>query len=136
MNPALREFASVISGFKFPRDRCLYCDSCGPCQMDHFPIPRSLGGTDTVRACLHCHNLKDRLSDALLRDQIVTQLPDGISIAFTEAELAFSLGRASLLPLAMRCMIDDIRDFPPLIRIFIARLIREQLARFEGLQDA
>jgi hypothetical protein len=29
--------------------------------MDHFPVPKSLGGTETVRACPSCHDLKDRL---------------------------------------------------------------------------
>lgn len=49
-------------------DRACSCDVCFYCGMpvsvrhehDHFPVPRALGGTETVTACLNCHDLKDR----------------------------------------------------------------------------
>lgn len=43
---------------------CFYCDRVvGPAhEHDHFPIPASAGGTQTVPACLTCHELKDRIT--------------------------------------------------------------------------
>jgi hypothetical protein len=42
---------------------CFYCDSpiVGNPEMDHFPIPKRSGGTETVPSCKSCHDLKDRL---------------------------------------------------------------------------
>ena len=40
---------------------CFYCD--GPVtrhEHDHAPMPRRLGGVETVVACMMCHGLKDR----------------------------------------------------------------------------
>lgn len=45
------------------------CEQCFYCRMplggfhehDHAPTPVRHGGTDTVPACVNCHNLKDRL---------------------------------------------------------------------------
>jgi len=43
--------------------RCFYCDDeLGRHEHDHFPVPRSAGGTQTVPACLDCHDHKDRIS--------------------------------------------------------------------------
>ena len=44
-------------------ERCFYCDRAltSRHEHDHFPIPVSLGGTETVACCLSCHDLKDRL---------------------------------------------------------------------------
>jgi hypothetical protein len=41
---------------------CFYCDMplSTACERDHFPIPQRHGGTETVPACINCHNLKDR----------------------------------------------------------------------------
>lgn len=47
-------------------DSCEYCFYCKidltglDHQHDHFPVPQSIGGTDTVAACINCHDLKDR----------------------------------------------------------------------------
>lgn len=43
--------------------RCTYCDQAlSPRhEHDHFPVPKSLGGTDVVPVCLSCHDLKDRV---------------------------------------------------------------------------
>ena len=43
---------------------CFYCREpvlSGGAEDDHAPIPARLGGTDTVVACLACHDLKDRV---------------------------------------------------------------------------
>jgi len=49
--------------------RCYICDRAihkknddgrAGCDLDHFPVPKSLGGTETVPCCLSCHNDKDR----------------------------------------------------------------------------
>ena len=46
------------------RKECFYCgamlsNGIGT-QLDHFPIPNSEGGTETVPSCLSCHDMKDR----------------------------------------------------------------------------
>jgi len=44
---------------------CVYCDSVYSVSRsavgDHFPIPKRLGGLDTVDCCQQCHSLKDRI---------------------------------------------------------------------------
>jgi hypothetical protein len=43
--------------------RCHYCDALvagDNVEMDHFPIPKRAGGTETVPACVTCHDMKDR----------------------------------------------------------------------------
>ena len=44
---------------------CFYCGaliSRGEVELDHFPIPESCGGIQTVPACRTCHDMKDRFS--------------------------------------------------------------------------
>ncbi len=44
--------------------RCFYCDATlysDRLEYDHAPIPKMLGGTFTVPACLDCHDIKDRI---------------------------------------------------------------------------
>ncbi len=44
---------------------CFYCDACieeGLEERDHFPIPKSAGGTNTVDCCFICHSMKDRFN--------------------------------------------------------------------------
>lgn len=44
------------------RDHCYYCDIYSiRIEYDHFPIPQEAGGTETVPACINCHDLKDRI---------------------------------------------------------------------------
>lgn len=123
----LRQFVDAITGFIFPVDACLYCGSTGPSQQDHFPIPAELDGKETVRACLQCHNMKDRLSDAFAMDWMRSDEEICQQAEVTVEEAAFLFGRASLLPPAVQALIDDIRDFPPPIRVMIGRRIRAQL---------
>jgi hypothetical protein len=42
---------------------CFYCDKALDTvhEHDHFPLPKRLGGVDTVPTCRDCHNLKDRV---------------------------------------------------------------------------
>ena len=45
------------------RVRCFYCGDPvieARVERDHFPIPESCGGTQTVDTCQQCHDLKDR----------------------------------------------------------------------------
>jgi len=43
-------------------ESCFYCGGLVSerCEHDHFPIPERNGGTDTVPACVSCHDMKDR----------------------------------------------------------------------------
>lgn len=46
------------------RENCFYCDKpilSDLVERDHAPIAQRHGGTDTVPACVPCHDLKDRL---------------------------------------------------------------------------
>lgn len=125
--PLYRELVERLSGFLFPADRCLYCGSKGPYEMDHFPVPAELGGTEAIRACRHCHNMKDRVSEQTLLDYVLTQTDEGDQTTLSPVESAFAAGLASLLPRAAYYLIDDVRDFPPPVRVLLARRIREQL---------
>ncbi|MEU8270814.1 hypothetical protein AB0B89_27110 [Sphaerisporangium sp. NPDC049002] len=42
---------------------CHYCDAplVRRHEHDHFPIPKAAGGTETVPACMNCHEMKDRM---------------------------------------------------------------------------
>lgn len=59
-----------------PALRDLECFYCGApvsepweYQRDHFPVPDSCGGRETVIACCRCHHMKDRASvERLLAD--------------------------------------------------------------------
>lgn len=44
-------------------EQCFYCGSflAERHDHDHFPVPTCCGGTETVPACLNCHELKDRI---------------------------------------------------------------------------
>jgi hypothetical protein len=40
---------------------CFYCgDVTVDGEMDHFPKPKEVGGTEVVWACIECHDYKDR----------------------------------------------------------------------------
>lgn len=44
------------------RDACAYCGgyaggACG--EDDHWPVPRTVGGRTTIRACVSCHRMVD-----------------------------------------------------------------------------
>lgn len=43
---------------------CFYCEMpLSPRhEHDHFPVPKSAGGTTTFPICLNCHDLKDRIA--------------------------------------------------------------------------
>jgi hypothetical protein len=46
--------------------QCFYCDAVvpkgwGERELDHFPVPKSVGGTATVVSCYACHHMKDRI---------------------------------------------------------------------------
>jgi hypothetical protein len=120
--------AAAITGFIWPADRCLYCGSRSPhFQQDHFPIPAALGGVETVRACLHCHTMKDRVSAAIAEDAVTAMDPDAETTMFAAAEIAFIWGCASLLPWATWALLDNLRDYQPPVRILIARRLRAQI---------
>ena len=100
---------------------CFYCDTTlGRFQADHFPIPARHEGRAVVRACLHCHNMKDRLSWAIFDDYLETQTPINDAEVSTY-ELAWLRGRSSDDFYSMWSLVDDIRDFSVPVRILIAR---------------
>jgi hypothetical protein len=118
----------MIAGFRWASTRCLYCASTGPHQWDHFPVPKRHGGTEMVRACLHCHNLKDRTGWPMFADFVQTQTVDnGISVS--EFEMGFLRGdlRGKRAGRAAWSLLDDFLDFPPPIRLLIARRIGAHL---------
>lgn len=49
-------------------DECEECSYCGlpfirmHHEHDHAPVPKSMGGTNLMPACITCHDLKDRVS--------------------------------------------------------------------------
>jgi hypothetical protein len=45
-------------------DICVYCGGLVGTRGvgDHMPIPRRNGGTETVPACMSCHDMKDRFT--------------------------------------------------------------------------
>jgi hypothetical protein len=57
------ECQSTMSATELSMTACFYCggNAVRRAEMDHFPVPKALGGTETVRACQACHDLKDRL---------------------------------------------------------------------------
>jgi excisionase family DNA binding protein len=48
--------------WRCPCETCFYCDCylAPRHEHDHFPVPVAHGGTETVPACMNCHELKDR----------------------------------------------------------------------------
>lgn len=102
---------------------CLSCTRCFYCSQslssrhehDHFPIPASKGGTETVPTCINCHDLKDRIR---LRDWNaelafmgmvelcagLTSLPDPEDVAGAVAALGNVTDRWSSLSPAARLM--------------------------------
>jgi hypothetical protein len=105
---------------------CFYCGATGEWQADHFPKPRCAGGTSTVRACLHCHNLKDRLGDSFVTDYMRSNVKDLDAMVMPEWEVMFLMGKACLLDSALDALLGDIHEFPPAGRIAIARRARVQ----------
>lgn len=106
-------------------ERCYYCDSLDAhFQRDHFPIPASLGGTHTVRACLHCHNMKDRVSASMAFDWAIGHQEPVLS----SHEVAFLMCRASLLPGAFHYLVGDLPMMDPgPWRVWVARCAAMQL---------
>ena len=50
---------------KKPPEYCFYCDAAlarGRTEFDHYPVPHSAGGKETVAACIVCHDQKDRFN--------------------------------------------------------------------------
>jgi hypothetical protein len=121
----------AAGGFKWPNDACLYCGSITDhTEQDHFPIPACFGGKETVRACVACHDLKDRLSFKIVWRRLECEMGDNNSalhkLFLNASERAFVCGLVSLLEWELRCLVDDLRDYPPILRVVIARRIRAQ----------
>lgn len=58
-------------------EMCFYCNapiSERNLQRDHFPIPASKGGKDTVRVCTTCHDCKDRFAIGQLPVELIAEL--------------------------------------------------------------
>lgn len=53
------------TGDRVQECECVHCHYCETYlsrwhEHDHFPVPKSAGGTETVPACENCHEIKDR----------------------------------------------------------------------------
>lgn len=122
----------LLSGFgPWPSGRCIYCDATGvPFQFDHFPIPRNAGGTKTVPACFHCHNMKDRVSDAIASDFVFfgrnSQWSDD---AVSQAEAEFLMGKAPPTIAILLGLLSDFSSLSPAVRVLCARRLRQHIER-------
>lgn len=124
----LEEFRKVLSSFVYEDNgKCFYCGSPGQCQLDHFPVPVSAGGTTSVRACLNCHNIKDRATETFTHEYLGSHVHECSDLVLSEVEVMFICGGASLLPSAAMFLLDDIPDYPAALKIIIARRLRQQL---------
>ena len=106
--------------------QCFYCGSKSErYEMDHFPIPARHGGRDVVRACVHCHNMKDRISESVFWDYFSTQgkLDDYVLSA---GELRF-LFQGQACAKAAWYLISDLPDFDAPLRLLIARRVASAL---------
>lgn len=62
------DYPDNIPNSKSERDQCTHCTYCGNLialvshDHDHFPVPKTAGGTRVVPACRDCHSLKDRIT--------------------------------------------------------------------------
>jgi hypothetical protein len=124
---ATAQFVRAVEGHPHPTDCCIYCGSNGRFQLDHFPVPHALGGRQTVRACLHCHNMKDRVSEAIAMDWFGSNIDACDDVILCEAEVAFLFGRASILPRQAAYLVDDLSCYPASMRVVIARRLRDQI---------
>lgn len=71
-----------------PMDRCYICDGfCGTTgERDHFPVPKSLGGADTLPICRPCHDLKDRIPVGEWRPAEALAMFSGLWVKASPAE--------------------------------------------------
>jgi len=104
---------------KFDYNNCFYCGSTGPFQMDHFPVPARHKGMQTVKACLHCHNLKDRISSSMFFDYICTQTYNSQAI-LKKLEIEFLTGNDDIKTDDLLFLLGDIQEFETPIRLWIA----------------
>ncbi len=75
------------------RVRCFYCGdpvAPGRVEQDHFPIPASCGGTQTVAACIQCHDLKDRTSWETLPVEFKGAFMEQFASMEREAKIVFA----------------------------------------------
>jgi hypothetical protein len=115
----LEKIAEVFN-IKFDYSNCFYCGSAGPFQMDHFPVPARHEGRQTVKACLHCHNLKDRISTSMFFDYICAQTYNRQSI-LRKLEIEFLAGADDIKSDDLLFLLGDIQEFETPIRLWIAR---------------
>lgn len=82
---------------------CFYCDmpiANETLEYDHFPIPNSMGGKNTVPSCRNCHTLKDRIS---IGDWLSEELMTDFTSAFKKMTPRERLVLAKIWSIAVRC---------------------------------
>lgn len=114
------QLIDVLKGMKLTSDGCFYCGSDGPFQMDHFPVAARHSGTLTVKACLHCHNIKDRISVSMFSDYIRTQSGKSKTI-LAKREVEFLLGSDDIKDDDIVFLVGDVQELDTPFRLWLGR---------------
>ena len=88
------------------RVTCFYCRAVvrANAEYDHFPIPRSAGGSILVPACISCHDMKDRTRPRDWPDEWVAKTIEDFPKFSRETRL--------FLAVAMRLYADTLGNVP------------------------
>lgn len=75
------------------QDTCHYCDTplTKAYERDHFPVPERHGGTDLVKACIPCHDLKDRFNFKKWPPELIRNIDRDFATVATHFGLHLSL---------------------------------------------
>ncbi|WP_157358553.1 hypothetical protein [Amycolatopsis sp. ATCC 39116] len=125
-----REVRRLVKVRKCSCSMCFYCDEAldDRHEHDHFPVPKVARGTETVAACLDCHDLKDRIRFESWPISACVEAVKGLltGIDFSEqrfsppADLAAWVGSNSSLTDAG--ILERWAALPPLTRILYGKL--------------
>jgi hypothetical protein len=120
------EMIDDLKQMKFISEGCFYCGSNGPFQMDHFPVPARHRGSWTVKACLHCHNLKDRISVSMFFDYVRTQSGESKTI-LAKREIEFLLGSDDIKDDDIFFLVGDVQQLETPFRLWLGRRLASYL---------
>lgn len=112
--------------FALDGETCIYCDTLLPrrYERDHFPIADCLGGTEIVKACLACHELKDRSPLSGWPADYALPLVMSIPRRALAVALAALGGHRHSLSLDLFDILEEWETVPTKARIVLAKLAR------------
>lgn len=121
---------------QYPVLFCFYCDAAvqrpWEYQRDHFPIPNSAGGEDTVIACVRCHHMKDRAPN----DELQAEFDEALRVAPAAALIAYDAilnARETHGPIGMyAALLGSFSQVPLPMRWTAARLIANDYRQAKG----